>query len=296
MCAGITTYDPLMRFGCAPDSWQFSSKTGRKRVGVAGIGGLGHMAVKIAHSFGCEVTAISTSPGKEAAARAIGAHHFVLSTDAEDMKRRGVAAAAASEADAAAAVFGGGQKPGPSVASEGPRGLGAVPCVTHDEENKFSQFDVQRTQSHFSFFKLKSEGDNHSLTTLDTPRTSAHFVTKTINEAATCDEMKWSRRSTGSRLMRATIIYVVDYSVTTTWRLAHRSRADGSARGTGPHPRHRQRAPRHRALPESARPERSTRAPRSHLRTLQTVQLHRGLLAKGDSRVSHRRGASIMHQ
>lgn len=128
LCAGITTYDPLVRFGCAPDSWQFSSATGRKRVGVAGIGGLGHVAVKIARSFGCEVTAISTSPDKEAAVRAIGADHFVLATDVEDMRKRGRAAAEASGADAAAAVFGGAQKPKEIPEVSGPRGTASRSC------------------------------------------------------------------------------------------------------------------------------------------------------------------------
>lgn len=122
LCAGITTYDPLVRFGCAPDSWQFSSSTGRKKVGVAGIGGLGHMAVKIAQSFGCEVTAISTSPDKEPAVRAVGADHFVLATDAKDMKKRAKAAAEPSPADAAAAVFGGAQRAKVYPETSGPRG------------------------------------------------------------------------------------------------------------------------------------------------------------------------------
>jgi hypothetical protein len=77
-------------------------------------------------NFGCEVTAISTSAGKEAAVRAIGADHFVLSSDAADMKRRGIAATAASAAVAAAAVFGGAQKPGPAPDPSGPRGMDKV--------------------------------------------------------------------------------------------------------------------------------------------------------------------------
>ena len=63
LCAGITTYSPLKHFGAGPG----------KKVGVVGLGGLGHMAVKIATAMGAEVTVFSTSPGKEADARELGA-------------------------------------------------------------------------------------------------------------------------------------------------------------------------------------------------------------------------------
>ena len=59
------------------------------RVGIVGIGGLGQMGVRIAKAMGNTVTAISTSPNKEAAAREIGADNFVVSTDAESMKSAG---------------------------------------------------------------------------------------------------------------------------------------------------------------------------------------------------------------
>ena len=75
LCAGITTYSPLKRFGV---------QAGQK-VGVVGLGGLGHMGVKLAVSMGAEVTVFSTSPGKEADARKLGAHHFVVSKNAEEM-------------------------------------------------------------------------------------------------------------------------------------------------------------------------------------------------------------------
>jgi uncharacterized zinc-type alcohol dehydrogenase-like protein len=68
LCAGITTYSPLRQFGC---------KAG-DRVGVVGLGGLGHMAVKLAVSMGAEVTVLSSSESKEADARRLGAHHFAL--------------------------------------------------------------------------------------------------------------------------------------------------------------------------------------------------------------------------
>jgi len=76
LCAGITTYSPLKEFGAKPGD----------RVGVVGLGGLGHMGVKLAASMGTEVTVFSTSPSKEADARKLGAHHFILSTDAAAMQ------------------------------------------------------------------------------------------------------------------------------------------------------------------------------------------------------------------
>jgi len=71
LCAGITTYSPLKRL---------KVKKGH-RVGVVGLGGLGHMAVKIAKAMGAEVTVFSTSPGKKADAKKLGAKHFVVTTD-----------------------------------------------------------------------------------------------------------------------------------------------------------------------------------------------------------------------
>lgn len=77
LCAGITTYSPLRHVGV---------KKGDK-VAVLGLGGLGHMAVKFAASFGAEVTMLSGSPSKEADAKSLGAHHFVLTSDKEAMKK-----------------------------------------------------------------------------------------------------------------------------------------------------------------------------------------------------------------
>jgi uncharacterized zinc-type alcohol dehydrogenase-like protein len=71
LCAGITTYSPLRRT---------KVKNG-DRVGVVGLGGLGHMAVKLAAAMGAEVTMLSTSPSKEADARRLGAHAFALTSD-----------------------------------------------------------------------------------------------------------------------------------------------------------------------------------------------------------------------
>jgi alcohol dehydrogenase (NADP+) len=77
LCAGITTYSPLRYAGV---------KAGDK-VAVAGLGGLGHMAVKFAVALGAEVSVVSTSPKKEADAKKLGAHHFILSTDDSQMKK-----------------------------------------------------------------------------------------------------------------------------------------------------------------------------------------------------------------
>ena len=76
LCAGITTYSPLSR-------WKVGKGT---RVGVVGLGGLGHMGLKIAKAMGAEVTLISHSPNKEEEAKRLGADHFLLSTDKEAWK------------------------------------------------------------------------------------------------------------------------------------------------------------------------------------------------------------------
>jgi uncharacterized zinc-type alcohol dehydrogenase-like protein len=75
LCAGITTYSPLRHFGVREG----------QRVGVIGLGGLGHMGVKLAASMGAEVTVFSTSPSKEQDARGLGAHHFVVTKDPENL-------------------------------------------------------------------------------------------------------------------------------------------------------------------------------------------------------------------
>ncbi|HET8886902.1 MAG TPA: NAD(P)-dependent alcohol dehydrogenase [Salinimicrobium sp.] len=77
LCAGITTYSPLKHWNV---------KSGDK-VAVVGLGGLGHMAVKLASSMGAEVTMLSRSPEKEQDASELGAAHFVLTTDPAEMKR-----------------------------------------------------------------------------------------------------------------------------------------------------------------------------------------------------------------
>ena len=76
LCGGITVYNPLRTHGVNPSS----------RVGVIGIGGLGHMAIQFARVFGAEVTAFSTSPTKEEEARELGANHFVNSRETKGMR------------------------------------------------------------------------------------------------------------------------------------------------------------------------------------------------------------------
>lgn len=76
LCGGITVYNPMRTHGVNPSS----------RVGVIGIGGLGHMAIQFARVFGASVTAFSTSPGKEEQAREFGANHFANSRETKAMK------------------------------------------------------------------------------------------------------------------------------------------------------------------------------------------------------------------
>jgi len=76
LCAGITTYSPLRHW-----------KVGKgHKLAVLGLGGLGHMAVKFGVAFGADVTVLSTSPKKEADAKKLGAHHFVVTTDEAQVK------------------------------------------------------------------------------------------------------------------------------------------------------------------------------------------------------------------
>lgn len=76
LCGGITVFNPLMMYA-RPTS----------RVGIVGIGGLGHMGVKFAAAYGCEVTAFTSSESKFAEARAFGAHHAVSSRDSNAIKK-----------------------------------------------------------------------------------------------------------------------------------------------------------------------------------------------------------------
>lgn len=75
LCAGITTWSPLRHWKVGPGS----------KVAVVGLGGLGHMALKLAKALGAEVTLFTRSPGKDADARRLGAGRVILSTDADQM-------------------------------------------------------------------------------------------------------------------------------------------------------------------------------------------------------------------
>lgn len=76
LCAGITTYSPLRHWNAGPG----------KKVAVVGLGGLGHMAVKIAHAMGAEVTVLSRSLGKKDDALALGADHYYATEDPETFR------------------------------------------------------------------------------------------------------------------------------------------------------------------------------------------------------------------
>jgi uncharacterized zinc-type alcohol dehydrogenase-like protein len=76
LCAGITTYSPLRHWGAGPG----------KKVGIVGLGGLGHMGVKLAHAMGAHVVLFTTSAGKVADAKKLGADEVVISRDEEAMK------------------------------------------------------------------------------------------------------------------------------------------------------------------------------------------------------------------
>ncbi|MEN0652730.1 MULTISPECIES: NADPH-dependent aldehyde reductase Ahr [Hyphobacterium] len=75
-CGGLTVFYPFVHYGIRPTD----------RVGIIGIGGLGHMALKFARAWGCEVTAFTSSPGKEEEAKSLGAHRVVNSRDKDALK------------------------------------------------------------------------------------------------------------------------------------------------------------------------------------------------------------------
>ena len=76
LCAGITLYSPLKNWNAGPG----------KKVGIIGLGGLGHMGAKFAAALGAHTTVFSHSPNKEADAKAMGAHDFIVTKDPEDLK------------------------------------------------------------------------------------------------------------------------------------------------------------------------------------------------------------------
>lgn len=77
LCAGITTYSPLRHWGVGKG----------QKVGIVGLGGLGHMGLKFAHAFGAQTVLFTTSPGKAADARRLGADEVVISKNRDDMMR-----------------------------------------------------------------------------------------------------------------------------------------------------------------------------------------------------------------
>lgn len=77
LCAGITTYSPMRRWGNIKG----------KKVGVVGLGGLGHMGVKFARAFEAHVVVFTTSPGKKEDALRLGAHEVIISSNAEEMQK-----------------------------------------------------------------------------------------------------------------------------------------------------------------------------------------------------------------
>jgi uncharacterized zinc-type alcohol dehydrogenase-like protein len=77
LCAGITLYSPLKHWGAGPG----------KKVAIVGLGGLGHMGVKIAHALGAEVTVLSQSLKKQADGKRLGADHYYATSDPETFKK-----------------------------------------------------------------------------------------------------------------------------------------------------------------------------------------------------------------
>jgi uncharacterized zinc-type alcohol dehydrogenase-like protein len=77
LCAGITTYSPLRHWKVGPG----------QKVGIVGLGGLGHMGVKFARAFGAHVVLFTTSPGKATDELRLGAHEIVISRNEEEMER-----------------------------------------------------------------------------------------------------------------------------------------------------------------------------------------------------------------
>ena len=77
LCAGITTYSPIRRWGDLKG----------KKVGIVGLGGLGHMGVKFARAFGAHVVVFTTSPGKKDDALRLGAHEVIISSNPDEMRK-----------------------------------------------------------------------------------------------------------------------------------------------------------------------------------------------------------------
>ena len=132
LCAGITTYSPLKHWNAGPG----------KTVGVVGIGGLGHMGIKLAHAMGAHVIAFTTSESKREAALALGADEVVVSRDAGAMAAQGKrfdlivnTVAAPHDLDAFLAL----------LKRDGAMVLVGAPATPHPSPNVFNMITKRRT-------------------------------------------------------------------------------------------------------------------------------------------------------
>src|SRR5690554_3516646 len=132
LCAGITTWSPLRHWKVGPSS----------RVGVVGIGGLGHMGIKLANALGAHLVAFTTSDSKREAARALGAHEVVVSRNKEEMAahRKGLdfilnTVAVPHDLDAFLAL----------LRRDGAMALVGAPATPHPSPNVFSLIGKRRS-------------------------------------------------------------------------------------------------------------------------------------------------------
>ena len=132
LCAGVTTWSPLRHWKVGPGS----------RVGVVGIGGLGHMGIKLANALGAHVVAFTTSDSKREAARALGAHEVVVSRNKEEMPahRKGLdfilnTVAVPHDLDAFLAL----------LRRDGAMALVGAPATPHPSPNVFSLIGKRRS-------------------------------------------------------------------------------------------------------------------------------------------------------
>jgi len=132
LCAGITTYSPLKHWNAGPG----------KTVGVVGIGGLGHMGIKLAHALGAHVIAFTTSESKREAALALGADEVVVSRDPEAMAAQAKrfdlivnTVAAPHDLDAFLAL----------LKRDGAMVLVGAPATPHPSPNVFNMITKRRT-------------------------------------------------------------------------------------------------------------------------------------------------------
>ncbi|UUT22427.1 NAD(P)-dependent alcohol dehydrogenase [Pseudomonas sp. T8] len=132
LCAGITTYSPLRHWNVGPG----------KKVGVVGIGGLGHMGIKLAHALGAHVVAFTTSDAKREAALQLGADEVVVSRNAEEMAAHAKSfdlilntVAAPHDLDALLVL----------LKRDGTMTLVGAPATPHDSPNVFNLIMKRRT-------------------------------------------------------------------------------------------------------------------------------------------------------